>query len=87
MTNYIEFFHDQTDVSLNVTLTSIMSGNRVVKFPIVTKDLFPYDGWYTYFRYDSSTKESLLDKGKVFLNNPKSTVTYAPKIEKKIYKR
>jgi len=87
MTNYIEFIHDQSDSSVCTTVTSVASASRVIEFPIVTQGLFIYDGWHTYYRYEDDSKSNLIDKGKIFLDNPKSTVSYQPKVEKKIYKR
>lgn len=88
MSNYIEFVHDQSDVSIGYTLEDMSSNDRYHKFEINTKAMFEYDGWYTYYRYEDDTKDVFIENGKAFLENPKSTTQYSKvPTEKIIYKR
>lgn len=87
MSNYIEFIHDQSDTSLGYTFEDMSTNERYLKFEVIT-DVFEYDGWYTYYRYEDDTKTDLIENGKLFLDNPKSTVQYnKAATEKIIYKR
>ena len=86
--NYIEFEHDQSKVIVSYTFTNISTNARLFEFEIVTAGFFEYDGWWTYYRYEDDTKTNLLDKGKLFLNNPEQKTVYnKTNTTKKIYKR
>ena len=88
MNNYIQFIHDQSGVIVSDNFTNQSINDRLLSFEIITKDFFPYPGWYTYYRYDDASMGTLLDKGKCFLNDPKESVIYNKTTEvKKIYKR
>ena len=69
MTNYIEFIHDQSDASIGQTFTNISDAARLVKFELVTYNLFADPGWYTYYRYTDNTKTELIENGKLYLNS------------------
>lgn len=86
--NYIEFIHDQSDVMVSDTFDNVSFNDRYYTFDIITKDFFPYDGWYTYYRYEDDTKATLIENGKIFLDDPKQNTVYnKADNEKIIYQR